>query len=233
MTSFGFAIVGGLSGHSQQQGKANRPSSGDSSPSHGRSRTMSVDPMKGGDINDDQEVSRHRRSRRSAGGRIAGAAVAATYHPASAAQRRPPSSTSGQPDRPRRRSKSQAARPPRPRPAAPAATRTSAGRISTTGSKAWSERGWCPPGRMNAPGGHRAGAPDGRRLHRGPVLRRSGRRITSVINGAMTSRVLRDTPPACAWRLRRVQGHREQPPRGRTGKNYCRQAPRPQATGGR
>ena len=86
-------------------------------------------------------------------------------------------------------------------------------------------RGWCPPGRMNAPGGHRPGAPDGRRLHRGLVLRRSGRRITSVINGAMTSRVLRDTRPACAWRLRRVQGHREQPPRGRTGKNYCRQAP--------
>ena len=108
-------------------------------------------------------------------------------------RRRPRSSTSGQPDRPRRGSKSQTARPPRPRPMAPAATRTSAGRISTTSSTAWSERGWCPPGRMNAPDGHHPGAPDGRRLHRGPVLRRSGRCITSVINGAMTSWVLRDT----------------------------------------
>jgi hypothetical protein len=225
MTSFGLAIVGDLSGHSQRQGKANRPSSGDSSPSHGRSRTMSVDPMKGGDINDDQEVSRHLRSRRSAGRRDSRSGC-----------RDVPSRVSGhdggrRPAPPGNRTvPGEGARAKRrghlaPRPTAPAATRTSAGRISTTGSTAWSERGWCPPGRMNAPGGHRPGAPDGRRLHRGPVLRRSGRRITSVINGAMTSRVLRDTRPACAWRLRRVQGHREQPPRGRTGKNYCRQAP--------
>ena len=154
-------------------------------------------------------------------GGIAGVAVARCTIPRQRPRRRPRSSTSGQPDRPRRGSKSQTARPPRPRPMAPAATRTSAGRISTTSSTAWSERGWCPPGRMNAPDGHHPGAPDGRRLHRGPVLRRSGRRITSVINGAMTSWVLRDTRlpahGACP-----PQGHREQPPRARQARTTAR-----------